>query len=248
MEFLRKWINALVPVRHWLGLIYLPRYARHWQIFQRLSGHRLRLRDSYPVLTDWVPATPFDPHYFYQGAWLARKIAALSPALHIDVGSSVLTMSVLSGHVPTVFVDYRPLKARLTNLHSIAGSIVSLPFATRGIASLSSLHVLEHIGLGRYGDSLDPEGSSKAARELARVVAPDGRLFIAVPIGRPRVCFNAHRIFSPTAVPPLFPGLGLLDFSWVDDAGCLHEAGRPEDAADQNYGCGLYEFVREDND
>lgn len=247
-EFLRQWINTLAPVRHWLGLFRLPRYVRHWQTYQRLSGRRLRLSDSYPVLTDWVSATPFDPHYFYQGAWLARRLAARTPGLHVDVGSSVLAMSVLSGHVPTVFVDYRPLKAKLKNLQSLAGSILSLPFASGGIASLSCLHVLEHIGLGRYGDPLDPEGSSKAAGELVRVVALGGSLYLAVPVGKPRICFNAHRIFSPTDVSFMFPGLTLVEFSWVDDAGCLHVAGRPEDAVDAHYACGLYEFAREDND
>lgn len=247
MELLRKWIGTLAPARHWFGLFFLPRFVRHWQVYQRLSGQRLRLRDSYPILTDWVTATPFDPHYFYQGAWLARKFADRLPGLHVDVGSSVLTMSVLSGQVPTVFVDYRPLKAKLTNLQSIAGSLLTLPFANGSIASLSCLHVLEHIGLGRYGDPVDPEGSSKAAGELVRVVALEGRLYLAVPVGRPRVCFNAHRIFSPTEISSMFPSLTLVEFSWVDDAGCLHMTGRPEDAEDAKYACGLYEFVRIEN-
>lgn len=242
MAFLRNWLGVFLPLRQWLGLPYLIRYARHWRAFQLASGGQLKIRDSYPCLTDWLPSTPFDPHYLYQGAWLARKISAHAPKLHVDVGSSVLTMSVLSAHAPTVFVDYRPLKANLSNLHCVAGSIVSLPFATNGITSLSCMHVLEHIGLGRYGDPIDPEGSRKAADELARVVAPNGRLYLTVPVGRARVCFNAHRVFAPQEIPAMFPGLRLVDFSWVDDAGSLHESGDPQDAAAEEYACGLYEF------
>lgn len=239
---LRNWLGLVLPLRQWLSLPFLFRLARHWHEFQSASGGQLKLRDSYPCLTDWLPSTPFDPHYLYQGAWLARKLAESKPTLHVDVGSSILTMSVLSAYAPTVFVDFRPLRADLPNLRSIAGSIVCLPFATNGIVSLSCMHVLEHIGLGRYGDPIDPEGSRKAAGELARVVAPAGRLYLTVPIGRSRVCFNAHRVFAPQEIPAILPGLRLVNFSWVDDAGCLHESGRPEDAAAEEYACGLYEF------
>lgn len=247
MEFFLRWFSVFLPLRQWLGLAYLVRYVRHWHVFQAASGRQLRIRDSYPCLTDWVPSTPFDPHYFYQGAWLARKVAARAPELHIDIGSSVLTMSVLSAHATTVFVDYRPLKTHLPNLHNVAGSIVSLPFATHGIDSLSCMHVLEHIGLGRYGDPIDPGGSRAAAAELARVVAPGGRLYLTVPVGRSRVCFNAHRVFAPQEILAMFSNLRLLDFSWVDDAGQLHLSGNPQDAAAEEYACGLYEFEGNEN-
>lgn len=242
-----RWLGIFLPLRQWLGLAYLGRYARHWLVFQSASGGQLKLRDSYPCLTDWVPSTPFDPHYFYQGAWLARKIAARLPGLHVDIGSSVLTISVLSAHATTVFMDYRSLKVKLPNLHSIAGSVVHLPFARQGIDSLSCMHVLEHIGLGRYGDPIDPEGSRKAATELASVVGPGGRLYLTVPVGRSRVCFNAHRVFPPQEILDMFPGLRLISFSWVDDAGILHESGKPQDADEEEYACGLYEFEGKKN-
>jgi SAM-dependent methyltransferase len=242
--FIRNWVGIVLPLRQWWALPYLWRYVRHWRAFQAASTERLRLRDSYPCLTDWLPSTPFDPHYFYQGAWIARKIAARSPALHVDVGSSVLTMSVLSAQVPTVFIDYRPLQATLPNLSSVAGDILSLPFADRTLHSLSCMHVLEHIGLGRYGDPIDPMGSQKGALELARILAPQGRLYITVPIGRPRVCFNAHRVFAPQDIPTLLTGLQLTHFSWVDDAGLFHDAADPADAIDQDYACGFYELVK----
>src|SRR5207253_10606962 len=70
--------------------------------------------------------------------------------------------------------------------------LLSLPFADRSVESLSCLHVAEHVGLGRYGDELDPEGTVKAARELQRVVAPAGRLYFALPVGRPRTEFRSE--------------------------------------------------------
>jgi hypothetical protein len=241
---LRNWLLLFVPVRQWWGLRYLPRYFHQWRLFGLRGTEKTRLADSFPCLTDWLPSTPFDPHYFYQGAWIARKLAKHSPQYHVDIGSSVLTISVVSGFVKTIFLDYRPLRATLSSLTSIAGSILQLPFRSEAINSLSCMHVLEHIGLGRYGDPIDPDGSRKAAAELARTVAKGGVLYLSVPIGRPRVCFNAHRVFSPDEIPAMFSSLTLVEFSWIDDAGGLHQSDDLGSAVGQEYACGLYQFEK----
>ena len=198
--------------------------------------------DSYPCLTDRVTHTPFDPHYFYQAGWLARRLPQALPELHVDIGSSAMMINVLSAFVETVFVDYRPLPARLQNLYPVAGNIVRLPFADASVSSLSCLHVIEHIGLGRYGDLLDAEGSQKAATELARVILPGGKLYLSAPVGRERVCFNAHRVFNPSGLTRMFPDLSLVEFSFVDDNGQLHEHQLPDAAQLNYYACGLYIF------
>ncbi len=244
LHTLIRWLILFADPRKIISWAFLPRYVKHWQQYQAKSDVRLRLEDSYPCLADWVSSTPYDPHYFYQGAWLSRRIALANPTLHVDVGSSVLAVGVMSAHVPTVFVDYRPLNTRLPNLLSVGGSIVSLPFATASIDSLSCMHVLEHIGLGRYGDPIDPDGARKAAAELVRVLSRGGRLYLTTPVGRERVCFNAHRIFSPTGLIDLLSGLSLRAFSWVDDVGQYHFEGQPSDALESEYSCGFYEFEK----
>jgi SAM-dependent methyltransferase len=89
------------------------------------------------------------------------------------------------------FLDVRPLDADIEDLEPIAGSVLELPFADRSLPSVSCLHVAEHIGLGRYGDPLDPAGTRKAIAELQRVTAPGGQLLFSLPVGRQRLCFNA---------------------------------------------------------
>lgn len=241
---LARWILIFCDPRKLISLKYVPRYISHWRRFRNMSGVPLRFADSYPCLLDWVSVTPYDPHYFYQGGWLARRIAANRTELHVDIGSSVQTLSVLSAQVPTIFVDYRPLNARLDNMSCVAGNIVSLPFADASLQSLSCMHVIEHIGLGRYGDPLDPSGAAKAAGELQRVLASGGKLYLTAPVGRERVCFNAHRVFSPYTFQKLMPNLTLLEFSWVSDDGVFHERGEQADAAELDYGCGMYVFEK----
>ncbi len=222
----------------------LPRYLSDWGAYQSASTHPLTLRDSYPCLADRVLTTPFDPHYFFQAAWLARRLCRTTPPFHVDVGSSVMMLNVLSAGTKTVFVDYRPLKVQLSNLIPLGGDIVRLPFHTGSITSLSCLHVLEHVGLGRYGDPINPRGSQLAAAELQRVLAIGGRLFLSVPVGRERVCFNAHRVFEPSTVPKLFQGLELKSFSLVDDAGRFHEEVSLQAMDHLDYGCGCFELVK----
>ena len=242
--FCSNWIKAFLYPIPFLGIMYLPKFILQYFLFSKLAegNFKPRLKDLYPCLLDSVSSTPFDPHYFYQGAWLARKLQEDKPLKHVDVGSSVLMIGVISAQVDTTFVDYRPLKASLSGLNAIGGDILDLPFRDNAVGSLSCLHVLEHIGLGRYGDKLDVQGSQKGALQLKRVLESGGSLYISVPIGAERICFNAHRVFDAKKFPKLFHGLELKSFSYVDDAGVYCENISPDDVPTLDYGCGFFHF------
>src|ERR1700730_11254721 len=123
-EFAKRWIGAVVDGRRVVSLPYLPQYIADWLAFRRQAGSwSVKVADSYPCLADRVQTTPFDPHYFYQGNSLARRPPGAEPTQHVDIGSSVLTIGVLSAHVPTILVDYRPLIARQSGLNCIAADI-----------------------------------------------------------------------------------------------------------------------------
>jgi SAM-dependent methyltransferase len=173
------------------------------------------------------------------------------PKLHIDISSSLYFCSLLSAFIPVKFYDYRPPKIVLQNLTSDFVDLLSLPFGDGTIKSLSCMHVVEHVGLGRYGDPLDPEGDLKAVAELTRVLSPGGSLLFVVPVGRPKIAFNAHRIYSYDQVVSYFSELTLQEFALIpdnpDDVGLVRQATR--DFADmQNYGCGCFWFKKDTND
>lgn len=73
-----------------------------------------------------------------------------------------------------------------------------------------SISSFEHDGLGRYGDPLDPEGDLRAMRDLHKLMAEEGILFLAVPVGPDCLVWNAHRIYGPLRLPKLLKNWGFL--------------------------------------
>jgi SAM-dependent methyltransferase len=204
-------------------------------------------KDRYPCLDDKTKTTGFDRHYLYHPAWAARILAETNPVEHVDISSTLNFSSMLSAFIPVRFYDFRPADVRLSNLNSIAGNIVDLPFENSSVQSISCMHVVEHIGLGRYGDPLDPEGDLKAIKELIRVLAPDGNLLFVVPVGKPKIMFNAHRIYSYEQVLEYFHELKLVSFALISEHqadGGLNFDATASDVAAQDYGCGCYWFTK----
>ena len=228
-----------------LGIRSYVRYWRDWRAYSNMANSEaLSLHDARPCLFDCSTATPFDAHYFYQDTWAFKKIHTSGASSHVDVGSRAIFVGMLSAITKATFVDIRPLVVNLDNLDSTAGSLLALPFEDNKVLSLSCLHVAEHIGLGRYADPLEPQGTKKATRELARVLAPGGNLYFSVPVGKPRVCYNAHRIHSPQLILDYLHDLELVQFSGIDDAGRFRQGIAPIDLADANYACGLFHFAK----
>lgn len=198
----------------------------------------------FPILDEKISFTPFDAHYFYQQLWVFEHILKEKPEEHIDIGSSYQMSGYLSKITKTKFVDLRPIDAKLNNLEIVRGNILDLPYNDNSIKSLSCLHVVEHIGLGRYGNPIDPQGSAKACKELVRVLAVGGKLYFSVPVGVNRLCFNAHRVHSPETILRYFFNLRLVEFSVVDDNGNFIQNCDYRDFNHLNYGCGMFLFTK----
>jgi hypothetical protein len=100
------------------------------------------------------------------------------------------------------------------------------------------------VGLGRYGDPLDPGGTVKALKELGRVVAPGGSLYLSLPTGLEKTYFNAHRVVSPQTVIETLADLSLVSLSGVLDDGSYLEKVSASKISKQQYSCGLFHFMR----
>ena len=224
-------------------LIVLAQFIR-FHNFLRDGRFSCRWRERQFCCDDATLTTGFDAHYLYHTAWAARVIAENRPAKHVDISSCLRFVSTISAFIPVDFYDYRPTAINLSGMNSFHADLADLPFEDNSIMSLSCMHVIEHIGLGRYGEPLDSQGDLKAATELQRVLAKGGILLIALPVGRPIIRFNAHRIYSASQVLSMFSELHLQGFALVDDNFNFIPAAELASADRQTFGCGCFYFNR----
>jgi len=230
------------------------KYMRDFQRFKLFSEQRTNMPvkwgDRRPALFDNTSGTNFDTHYIYHPAWAIRTVKKINPKEHTDISSTLHFSTMLSAFIPTRFYDYRPANVHLSGLTTAKADLTKLPFSDNSISSLSCMHTVEHIGLGRYGDPLDPNGDIKAVEELKRVLAPGGDLLFVVPIGKSKIAFNSHRIYSYEKILESFKGLSLVEFSLIPDnainLGMITDATK-EQADAQNYGCGCFWFKKSNN-
>lgn len=235
LRALKRRHGIVATIKEFLG------FSRDWRAYQKLtknSSFTLATGDIYPRLFDKTTITGIDPVYFYQDTWCAKKIFKSKPARHYDIGSKAELVGTISQFVPTTMVDIRPLEVTLPELSFVQGNILNLPLKNGEATSLSSICVIEHVGLGRYGDPLDQFGSEKAAAELIRVLAHNGDLYISVPVNdKNKVYFNAHRTFTREYILKIFSSLKLIEEKYV-------YGNKMSDVYDpqKGFGTGLYHF------
>jgi SAM-dependent methyltransferase len=241
---------GLDPLRLVEAVRALPYYLSN----RRRYRAQLAAGQGFPLSGGWHFATAdrFRPagdtfgHYFWQDLWAADWLYRHGVRKHVDVASR---MDGFVAHLlpfcEVTYVDLRPLPLAWPTLRFEQGSILSLPFGDASVPSLSCLHVLEHIGLGRYGDPVNPQADREAAAELQRVLAPGGWLLFGTPVGRERLCFDAHRVYDPATIEKMFSPLRLVEFNLIPDrADRIVGSASFDDARECEYGCGLFVFTR----
>lgn len=228
----------------------LPRYLRDYFRFRSDYGGRL---EFLPCLHDWYEkggATKLE--YFWQDLLVARRIFATQPERHVDVGSRVdgFVAHVASFREIEVF-DVRPISTQIPGVRFKQADFMQ---PATGMAdycdSLSCLHALEHFGLGRYGDPIDPKGFERGFANMASLLRKGGVFYLSVPIGASRVEFNGQRVLDPQAIIKLAlqNSLDLREFTLIRQGGqvevqVLDEA-RLSDLARQRYALGLFTFAK----
>jgi hypothetical protein len=217
------------------------------------SDSNFRFGKFFPILDEKNSESgAMKSHYFQQDLLVARKIFENKPIRHIDIGSRI------DGFVAHVAVfrqievfDIRPLENNIKNIKFSQADLMQLPESMIECCdSLSSLHVIEHFGLGRYGDPIDKDGHIKAIQNLHKMLSTGGIFYFSVPIGPQRIEFNAHRVFDIEYLTHLFLDLfEIVCFDYVDDKGVLYENIDLEKLNNsQNfgceYGCGIFQLKK----
>jgi hypothetical protein len=205
--------------------------ARGWRRYMRDRAAFLQMNcpsdfpfhTELPILTEWDESSGSLGAYFHQDQLVARWIHQVSPRRHVDVGSRI---DGFIGHL-AVFreVEVLDIRPQPHSIHHIVfhqlDLMEKLPEAwIECTDSLSCLHTIEHFGLGRYGDTLDPAGHLKGLEQLKRMVEPGGLLYLSTQLGPQRIEFNAHRVFAPETVLGWFAEDWTIERSALIDDDC----------------------------
>lgn len=226
----------------------LPRYLRDLVRFRRGYAGRMEIM---PCLHDWyADEGPTKLEYFWQDLVVARKICEARPEKHVDVGSLIagFVAHVASFREIEVF-DVRPITAQIPGVTFRQADLMQpLSGMTGYCDSLSCLHALEHFGLGRYGDPVDPQGFARGLANMAALLKDDGTFYLSLPIGAERVEFNGQRITDPRALIALAKthALDLAELKVVFDGRRVEDIAvsdaRLSELADQRYALGIFIF------
>ena len=234
----------------------LPYFFRDWAKFRKGHSGRLTL---VPCLHDrYEEGGATKSEYFWQDLLVARRIHSASPERHVDVGSRVdgFVAHVASFREIEVF-DVRPVTTEVPGVVFRQADLmdtdsIRLYAGVRGgyCDSLSCLHAIEHFGLGRYGDPIDPKGYERGFANMAQLLKPGGTFYLSTPIGKERVEFNANWVFDPRTIVRCATtgGLKLLQLTVVSSARGPREIAPNEEAlevlAKSHYNLGIFVFLK----
>ena len=207
-----------------------------------------KIKNIYPFLDDYNDdAGSIKNHLFHADLIVSQYIYKNNPEKHLDIGSRI---DGLVAHVAS-YRNIDVLDIRNINLSPHK----NINFINKNINefsekfmydSISSIGVIAHIGLGRYGDPIDPDGYKKAIKKICNLIKKNGIIYIMVPVGKPGVEFNSHRVFDPNEMIANFNQYNckLENFHLVDDNGNLNIDFNLSLASEFNFGGGIYVFKK----
>ena len=227
----------------------IPRYIFDFIRFRSNYNGRLELL---PCLHDWYEEGGTTKNeYFWQDLLVARMIFAAKPEKHVDIGSRVdgFIAHVASFREIEVF-DVRPITTRIPGVQFKQADLMSSVEKVAYCDSLSCLHALEHFGLGRYGDSIDPQGADRGFANMASLLKENGVFYLSIPIGVARVEFNANRVFDPRHIIKMAEenALQLFSLILIYSGGGFEQVQLDQESlfnlSIQRYALGIFSFVK----
>ncbi len=258
MNFIRKKFTKIykfffyfgLDLKKLLSIRFIYYYLKTLIQFKSQGG---TINSYLPILFDIDQnAGSIKDHYFLQDLHCARLIYNRNPYNHIDIGSRIDGfITHLATFRKVEVLDIRDLNDQVDkNIIFKKVDIIDLPRSLLSkYQSVSCLHTIEHVGLGRYGDRIDVNGHLKALENILKIVKVGGIFYLSVPISeRNLVFFNMHRVFHPEYIISLEiikKQFKLLNFDYIDDKGILHTNINPKNIYQYpEYGCGIYQFKK----
>ena len=238
-------------IKIYANIIGIPRFYRNYREYkkQTFDNNLFPVKKIIPILTEWnESAGNVNSHYFIQDLFVAQLIHNANPLRHIDIGSRIDGfVSNIASFREIEILDIRELNTSIDNIKFTKADLMKVPSDLKNSCdSISSLHALEHFGLGRYGDDIDHMGFLKGLDSIYQILKTEGIFYFSVPIGQQRVEFNAHRIFSVNyLIKILKHNFQIVSFSYINDKGDFFKFCDLSDIEIKNnfnctYGCGIF--------
>ena len=133
----------------------------------------------------------------------------------LDVGchGSKLVIELASLGYETYGIDVIEYTLEHPNFTFVQGDICKTPFPYDFFDAVTAVSIIEHIGLGRWGDPIYSDGDKKAMKEIKRILKPGGKAIITVPFGKGTIVYrkeiSLHRVYDSQTLTGLFSDSGL---------------------------------------
>lgn len=135
----------------------------------------------------------------------------------LDIGSAHtrLPIALASRGYRVVGLDYLPYPYRHPNLRAVRGDAMRCPFAAKSFDAILAVSVIEHVGIGHYGDPARDIGDRETVQEIARLLKPGGRAILTVPFGR-AATDPSKRVYDPARLAGLLAPLLVTrrEYAW----------------------------------
>lgn len=233
------------------GESFLKEDIAKYQAMNSRPNFQIQEQYMWPIISSKYEYAGILGNYFLQDLWAAKLVIRSGIKSHFDIGSRLdyFIAHLLAADIEVTMIDVREFPGEVENLHTIVDDATNLrQLQDNSVDSMSALCSLEHFGLGRYGDPIDPEACFKCFGNIQKKLKVGGRLYISLPIGRERVEFNAHRVFYANTVVECFNALRLLEFSCAADGKIEYNVDihkYDEDNHNGEYRYGLFSFIKE---
>lgn len=248
-KYIYKFIFHLfgINLRVLFSLYKFPKFIKDLITFKLYGGS---INSIFPILYDYNDfAGNIKSQYFHQDLHVSSLIYQNKPINHIDVGSRIDGfVSNISVFMIVDVMDIRKLEIKKKNINFKRGDITNKEFNNKlKYMSVSCLHSIEHFGLGRYDDPVNPNGHIIGFNNLYKLLDKGALLYISFPVSsRKRIEFNAHRVFGFLDIFDWMYDLNIKDlelisFDLIDDkSNLIVNQDIHNISLDIKFGCGIY--------
>lgn len=200
---------------------YRPQYTLRWRGL-------VRVLDRFPRFKTWLADVVRGVlgHVFAPGMVTTERVieypfvfqnldGVSGPILDIGCCGSQFPIALASRGFRVVGIDFNPYPYRHPGFCAVRGDAMKFPFATGCFGAVLAVSVIEHVGVGHYGDPSAMEGDRAVAGEIARVLQPGGRVVITVPFGVAQTD-DFQRVYDPPRLRELLTPFRIvkIEYAW----------------------------------